>query len=103
MSDNPFDDAMNDADEQDDEDGAGPLDEFDVDEFIAGLNEGPKTETIGIAVSEEMHALWQELRQSDEVDVDVSESIREHLQNLASRHQTTAEKAGRKLQIDREL
>jgi hypothetical protein len=98
-SDNPFNEAMDEAAD----DHATSLDEFDVDEFIAGLNDGSKTETIGIAVSEEMHALWRELRESDDVDVDVAESIRSHLEDLAQRHEQAAERAGRKLQIDREL
>ena len=97
-NDNPFNDAMDEAEE--DEETIG---EFDVDEFIDSLNDGPKDQTIGVAVSEEMHALWKELREDDDVDVDVAESIRNHLENLAQRHQKAAEKAGRKLQIDREL
>lgn len=98
-SDNPMNDALENAAEND----TPSLDEFDVEEFIAGLNEGSKTETIGVAVSEEMHALWKELRDSDDVDVDVAESIRSHLEDLAQRHERAAERAGRKLQIDREL
>jgi hypothetical protein len=100
-SDNPFNDAMDDAEAEttDSQDGA----DFDLDEFVAGLNEGPKSETIGVAVSEDMHAVWKELRRADDVDVDVAESIRNHLENLAQRHEKAAERAGRKLQIDREL
>lgn len=98
-SDNPFNDAMDEADDHDDQDLGG----FDVDEFIDGLQDGSKSETIGVAVSPEMHALWKELRDSDDVDVDVAESIRNHLTNLAQRHEKAAERAGRKLQIDREL
>lgn len=100
MSQNPFNDAMDEADESDENQSSG---DFDVDEFVAGLNEGPKTETIGIAASEELHAVWKELRQSEDVDVDVAESIRTHLENLAQRHRQASERAGRKLEIDREL
>lgn len=100
-SDNPFDDAMDSADEE----ASTPDDstEFDVDEFLTGLEGGHKTETIGIAVTEEMHAVYRELRQDDSIDIDVADSIRQHLQNLAQRHPQATERAARKLQIDREL
>lgn len=98
---NPFDDAMDQAtDEQDADQDFG---EFDFEEFLDSLDDGKKSETIGIAVSEELHAVWKELRQDDNVDIDVAESIRQHLTNLAQRHQKATEKAGRKLQIEREL
>jgi hypothetical protein len=100
-SDNPFNDAMDDAETETTDSQVGS--DFDIDEFVAGLNDGDKTETIGVAVSEDMHAVWKELRQADDVDVDVAESIRNHLENLAQRHEQAAERAGRKLQIDREL
>jgi len=99
MSDNPFNDAMDSAESSSTND----FGKFDVDEFLTGLGKGAKTETIGVAVSEDMHAVWRELREFDDVDVDVAESIRNHLQNLAQRHPDAAERAGRKLQIDREL
>lgn len=100
-SDNPFNDAMDEAEESESDEPA--VSKFDVDEFISGLNDGPKSETIGVAVSEDMHAVWKELRQSEDVDVDVAGSIRNHLENLAQRHSKAAERAGRKLQIDREV
>jgi hypothetical protein len=100
-SDNPFTDAMDDAEDEASENQVSS--DFNVDEFIAGLNDGNKSETIGVAVTEDMHAVWKELRQADDVDVDVAESIRNHLENLAQRHEQAAERAGRKLQIDREL
>lgn len=100
-SDNPFNDAMNDAETA--QASSASTEEFDLEAFIEGLNDGQKTETIGIAVTPEMHAVWKELRGSDDVDVDVAESIRSHLENLAQRHSRATERAGRKLQIDREL
>jgi hypothetical protein len=100
-SDNPFDDAMDDADAQ--QASQDTQTEFDVDGFLANLNDGTKSETIGIAVTEEMHAVYRELRTDESIDVDVSGSIRQHLENLAQRHPQAAERAGRKLQIDREL
>ena len=99
-SDNPFNDAMDEAEEQS---GNQANSEFDVEEFLGELDDGKKTETIGIAVTEEMHSVYRELRQDDSVDIDVAESIRQHLANLAQRHPQAAERAGRKLQIDREL
>ena len=103
MSDtNPFDDAA-DAVEEDQTDNSGLGDDFDLDAFLEALDDGKKSETIGIAVSEELHAVWRELRQDDDLDVDVAESIRQHLINLAQRHEKATERAGRKLQIDREL
>ena len=96
---NPFNDAMDSA-EDDTDDGLG---EFDADEFVEDLDDGPKEQTIGVAVTEEMHAVYKELQQADEVDVDVAESIRAHIANLAHRHEQATERAGRKLEIDRNL
>lgn len=96
---NPFNDAMDSAED----DTGGGLGEFDVDEFIEALDDGQKEQTIGVAVTEEMHAVYKELQQAEEVDVDVAESIRSHITNLAHRHEQATERAGRKLQIDREL
>lgn len=79
---------------------AGEDQSNDIDE---PLFDGPKDETIGIAVSEEMHAFYQELRRSDEPDVDVTQSVRSHLEDLAREHEEVHEKAMRKLEIDREM
>lgn len=107
MSENPLNEQMDKVEEEMEENATdeqdSPLDDFDVEEFIDELNEGKKTETIGIAVTEEMHKVWTQLREDDDVDVDVAESIRQHLINLAQRHQTATEKAGRKLEIDRKF
>lgn len=100
-SDNPFTDAMDSAEESDTDDDSSTR--FDTEEFIERLNRGTKSETVGVAVTEEMHAFWRELRQADDVDLDVADSIRNHLENLAQRHPQVAERAGRKLEIDREL
>lgn len=103
MSQNPMDDAL-DAAEQDAADETTAGTEFDADEYYDRLDddETPKDKTIGIAASEELHAFYRELRDSDDVDVDVTESIREHLRNLARRHDEQFEKAMRKLEIERE-
>lgn len=98
-SDNPFGEAMDEAEESE---SSNQLGDFDLNEFIAGLNEGEKTETIGVAVTKDMHTVWKELRSSDDVDIDLAESIRNHLENVAQRHAEATERAGRKRQIDKE-
>jgi len=102
MNKNPMDDALDAAEQDADENTVG--NEFDVEDYYDRLNdpEVPKDKTIGIAASEELHAVYRELRDSDDVDVDVTESIREHLRNLARRHDEEFEKAMRKLEIERE-
>lgn len=102
---NPLDDAFDEAEETaDDEQGSEPNDGFDVDAYYERVDDPdtPKNKTIGIASSEELHAFYRELRDSDDVDVDVTESIRNHLRNLARRHEAEFEKAMRKLEIERE-
>ena len=66
------------------------------------LDAGPKEKTIGIAVNEEMHAFYHELQDADEVEVEVSQSIRDHIEKLAHRHEGVFERAMRKLEIERE-
>lgn len=99
---NAFNEAMDEAEEEQDDISTAVAD-FDVDEFLSGLGKGPKDKTIGIAVDEETKAVWDQLREDDSVEIDVAESIRDHIVNLANRHQKAAEKAGRKLEIEREL
>lgn len=103
--DNPFGDAMDEAESESEADNgrsAGPAaSEFDVDAFLDGLAEGPKNKTIGIAVTDDMHAVWRQMNEDDEVEVDVTESIRNHLENLANRHRDASERAGLKQAIDR--
>lgn len=103
--DNPFGEAMDDAENEseatDEQSVAAAASEFDVDVFLDGLSEGPKDKTIGIAVTDDMHAVWRQLREDDDVEVDVAESIRNHLENLANRHREATERAGLKQAIDR--
>lgn len=99
-SDNPLDDALDQAEENQE---SSPLRDFDVDEFVSSLNEGGKSKTIGFGATPEMHQFWKDLQSADDVDIDVAESMRQHLENLAQRHPKVAEKAGRKIQIDREF
>ncbi len=101
MSENPFNEAMDEA--EGDADGVGDAEpEFDLDRYYDALNAGPKEKTIGIAVNEEMHAFYHELQDADEVEVDVSQSIRDHIEKLAHRHEQVFERAMRKLEIERE-
>jgi hypothetical protein len=105
--DNPFNEAMDDAESEGDgrtdgeQSAAAPGSGFDVDAFLDGLSEGPKTKTIGIAVTDDMHAVWRQMSEDDEVEVDVTESIRNHLENLANRHRDASERARLKQAIDR--
>lgn len=103
--DNPFgeamDDAENDSESTDEQSVAAAASGFDVDEFLDELSEGPKDKTIGIAVTDDMHAVWRQLREDEDVEVDVAKSIRNHLENLANRHREATERAGLKQAIDR--
>lgn len=101
--DNPFGEAMDNAEAEDEADTnqSAAASGFDVDAFLDGLSEGPKNKTIGIAVTDDMHAVWRQMNEDDDVEVDVTESIRNHLENLANRHRDASERAGLKQAIDR--
>lgn len=85
--------------------GADSSENFDADEYLEALNSDGalKDKTIGIAVTEEMHAFYQELQNAEEVEVNPAQSIRDHLEKLAHRHPEVFEKAMRKLEIEREF
>lgn len=102
MSDNPFNDAMDAQEAQQENEAEDQEPSFDVDQYYDALDAGPKEKTIGIAVNEEMHAFYQQLRDDEDVDIDVAQSIRDHIEKLAHRHERTFEKAMRKLEIERE-
>jgi hypothetical protein len=101
---NPFNDVL---DEEEDSTPTNATDatEFAIDSYYDAINStsAPKDKTVGIAVTEEMHAFYHELQSAGTVDVDVAQSIRDHLENLAHRHEQVFEKSMRKLEIDREL
>lgn len=106
--DDPFGEAMDAAESAaaDDETGeraSEDVDSFDLEAFLETVSEGEKTKMLSIRVTPEMHRLWRELREDPSVEVDVPESIRNHIETLAHRHPTAAERAGRKLAIEREL
>lgn len=50
-----------------------------------------------------MYQFWRELQDTDDVDVDLAQLIRNHLENLAHCHPDVFERAMRKLEIDREM
>ena len=93
---NPFNEALDAEDESEEQ---TTKSNFDVDRYLNALGDGPKDKTIGIAVDEELHAFYQELRDDKNVEIDVAQSIRDHLEKLANRHPKTFEKAMRKLEI----
>jgi hypothetical protein len=101
MSENPFNEAMDEIEEEATDDSDGEP-EFDLERYYDALDAGPKEKTIGIAVNEEMHAFYHELQDAEEVEVDVSQSIRDHVEKLAHRHEQVFERAMRKLEIERE-
>lgn len=106
MSDNPFDDALSEAEsdaQSDAGDAEGQASGFDVDDYLAELaaDEPPKEKTIGVAVNQMMHAFFHELSEAEEIDFDPRESIREHLRTLAQRHPEIAERAAKKVAVDR--
>jgi len=57
-----------------------PASDFDTEPYYDALNTGVKDHTIGVSVSEEMHQFWRELQDTDDVDVDPAQSIRNHLE-----------------------
>lgn len=101
MTDNPFSEAMDDA-EDEQSSGTQKRGEFDVEEYLDELGQGPKEKTIGFAVDEPTHRFYQELRDADDIDIDVSQSLRDHVEKLARRHEDVFERAMRKLEIDQE-
>lgn len=78
---------------------------FDAEQYLEALNSdgAPKEKTVGIAVTTEMHAFYQELQNADEVEASPAQSVRDHLEKLAHRHPEIFEKAMRKLEIEREF
>lgn len=96
---NQFTDAMDEAeDEQAQEESASSV---DVEEFLAELSDGAKNQTVGFAVTEDMKKFHDEFKRADDVDVDLAESFRDHLENLANRHPEVAERAAKKLAVER--
>lgn len=97
---NQFNEAMDEAEEEQTEEETAATG-VDVEEYLDSISEGPKTETCGFAVTEYMKRFHDEFKQAEDVDVELAESFRDHLENLAHRHPEVAERAAKKLAIDR--
>ena len=111
MANDPLTDAMDDIEEQqnksEDTGATSAGADVDIEEFLSRVEADGRVmdETIGIAVSEEMNAIWRQLRKpSDEggIDMDVTQSVRDHIEKLALRHEDASKRAIRKYEIDRE-
>lgn len=103
MSDNPFGEAMDSEESKTDE--SEPEEnqsEFDPEQYYDALNTGLKDKTIGFSTTEEMHAFFHELQGDGDVEIDVHQSLRDHIEKLAHRHPKVFERAMRKMEIDRE-
>lgn len=100
-NDNQFGSALDEQDDDqpaDSEDGGDDLDRF-LDAMAAS---GEKDKTVGVGVSEEMHYVYRELRNADEVDVDIPQSIRDQIERLARRHEDVADRARQKYELDQQ-
>ena len=98
----PFGEAMDKAEAANEQNsGESYMQEFDVEAFLEELDSGEKDAFVTIRVTEEMRAVWQQLRNDEEVSVKPSQSVREWIMTQAERHPETARRAGMKLAIDR--
>jgi len=75
-----------------------------TEEFISRSNSdgAVRDRTVGFGVSEEMHYLYRELSDSDEVDADLRQQFRDQIERMASRHPDVAKRARLKYEIDNE-
>ena len=99
-------DAFDEAEKEQTESNTGSdADDPDVERYLEVLNSdsAPKEKTVGIAVTEEMHAFYRELRDADDVEANPTQSIRDHLEKVAHRHPEIFERSMRKLEIEREF
>jgi uncharacterized protein (DUF4213/DUF364 family) len=97
-------DAFGDAlDEELDDDSNSDEDDA-TDEFIARANSdgAVRDRTVGFGVSEEMHYLYRELSDSDEVDADIRQQFRDQIERMANRHPDVADRARQKHKLDNE-
>ena len=98
----PFGEAMDKAEAANEQSsGTSFMQEFDVEAFLEELDSGEKDAFVTIRVTEEMRAVWQQLRNDEDVNVKPSQSVREWIMTQAERHPETARRAGMKLAIDR--
>lgn len=98
-----FGDALDEADE--DEQTEQSLNNEDATQaFIDRSNDGSGVQdsTVGFAVTEEMHYLYRELSDADEVDADLRQQFRDQIERMANRHPNVADRARRKYELDNE-
>jgi hypothetical protein len=97
-------DAFGDAlDEELDDENETADDELDeTEQFIARSNSdgAVRDRTVGFGVSEEMHYLYRELSDSDDVDADLRQQFRDQIERMANRHPNAADRARQKYNLD---
>lgn len=95
-----FGNALDSADE--DSDDAQPDNVEATQNFVDRSNDGSGTRdaTVGFAVTPEMHYLYRELSDSDEVDVDLRQQFRDQIERLANRFPEVSDRARQKYELD---
>lgn len=97
---NQFDDALDDAasEQESTTDDAG---DEDLEELWEAAGAGGSEKTIGFGANEELHEVYTQLRESDEVDVDLAQNFRDQIITIAKRHPEAAERAKKILDVKR--
>jgi len=93
---NHFDDALDGADESEKNESTD-----DLEELWKAASAGGTSKTIGIGVNEELHQIYNELQDAEDVDVNLPQAFRDHILTIAKRHPEVAEKAHKMLQVKR--
>ena len=70
--------------------------------FRSNNGSGVQDSTVGFAVTEELHYLYRELSNADEVDADLRQQFRDQIERMANRHPEVADRARRKYELDNE-
>lgn len=91
-----LDEELNEEPDTDEKDAAGV--------FIERSNSAGavRDRTVGFGVSEEMHYLYRELSNSDDVDADLRQQFRDQIERMANRHPDVANRAKQKYELDNE-
>jgi uncharacterized protein (DUF4213/DUF364 family) len=89
-------------DELDDEASSNEADATEA--FIERSNSdgAVRDRTVGFGVAEEMHYLYRELSDSDDVDADLRQQFRDQIERMANRHPDVADRARQKYELDNE-
>jgi len=93
---NHFDDALDGAEDSETNETAD-----DLEELWQAASAGGTSKTIGIGVNEELHQIYNELQDDDDVDVNLPQSFRDHILTVAKRHPEVAERAHKMLKVKR--